>query len=293
MDSLIGFLGLGRMGRPMAANLAAVGRDLLVYDRLPEACATLEGKRGIRVAPDVRSVAEADVVVLMLPDSTVVDTLLWDDGLASRLRPGALLLDMGSSDPNRTRENHKRLAAQDVVMVDAPVSGGVKRAVDASLTIMAGGDTPDYQRALPLFEKLGRTIAHVGPAGAGHALKALNNYVSASGLLAVCEALVAARHFGIEPATANALFNASTGRNNTTEAKVEQFMLSGRFDSGFALSLMRKDIDTARSLIHSLGTAHGFVDACSSQWSEAEKTLPDGADHTSMYTFAKGRTMTA
>lgn len=289
MAAKVGFLGIGQMGRPMAAHLAAAGNAVLVYDRRAEAIAPLASISGIRAAQDAISVASAsDIVVLMLPDSAVVDTLLWTDGFADALRPGTLLIDMGSSDPNHTRENHRRLAAKSVAMVDAPVSGGVRRAVDASLAIMAGGNAADFERARPLLERLGRTIVHVGPPGAGHALKALNNYVSASGLLAVCEALVAAEKFGIDPSTANALFNASTGRNNTTDVKVEQFMLSGRFDSGFALSLMRKDIDTARALIHSLGAAHGFVDACSDLWGAAEKALPCGADHTSMYTFTRG-----
>jgi 3-hydroxyisobutyrate dehydrogenase len=203
------------------------------------------------------------------------------------MAPGSLLIDMGSSDPNHSRDNQRRLAERQVALVDAPVSGGVRRARDASLAIMAGGEAADVERARPLLDQLGRTVVHVGPPGAGHALKALNNYVSAAGLAAVCEALVAAQRFGIAPSTANALFNASTGRNNTTELKVEQFMLSGAFNSGFALALMRKDIDTARTLMHALGSAHGFVDACAAIWTEAETTLPAGADHTAMYRFAQ------
>ena len=290
MSAIIEFVGLGQMGRPMAGHLAAAGHPLCVFDRAPQARAAITGTAGVRVAADALQVAdECATVVLMLPDSRIVDALLWEEGLAARLKPGALLIDMGSSDPNRTRDNHGRLAGGGVALVDAPVSGGVRRALDASLAIMAGGLDADVGRARPLLEQLGRTVVHVGPPGAGHALKALNNYVSAAGLLATCEALTAAQAFGIEPATANALFNASTGRNNTTEVKVEQFMLSGRFDSGFALALMRKDIDTARTLMHALGSAHDFVDACAEVWNRAEQALPTGADHTSMYTFAKAR----
>lgn len=290
MSAIIGFVGIGQMGRPMAGHLAAAGHPLCVFDRAPQARAAITGTAGVRVAADALQVAdECATVVLMLPDSRIVDALLWEEGLAARLKPGALLIDMGSSDPNRTRDNHGRLAGGGVALVDAPVSGGVRRALDASLAIMAGGLDVDVARARPLLEQLGRTVVHVGPPGAGHALKALNNYVSAAGLLATCEALTAAQAFGIEPATANALFNASTGRNNTTEVKVEQFMLSGRFDSGFALALMRKDIDTARTLMHALGSAHDFVDACAEVWKCAEQSLPTGADHTSMYTFAKAR----
>lgn len=286
MGAPIGFIGIGQMGRPMAGHLAAAGYPVRVHDRRREAADSLAATAGIEVAADALALADAcDTVVLMLPDSRIVDALLWDDGLAGRLRPGALLLDMGSSDPNRTRDNHARLAARGVAMIDAPVSGGVRRALDASLSIMVGGLPPDVERAQPLLSKLGRTILHVGPPGAGHALKALNNYVSAAGLLAACEALVAAQRFGIDPATANRLFNASTGRNNTTEVKVEQFMLSGRFDSGFALALMRKDLDTARALIASVDGVHAFADACAGSWAAAEQALPPGADHTAMYRY--------
>ncbi len=284
----VGFIGVGKMGTPMAGHLAAAGHPLLAYDRMPQASAALSGKAGVEIASDPLEVARrCRTIVLMLPDSRIVDALLWQDGFAAALARGTLLLDMGSSDPNCTRENHRRLAEQGVALVDAPVSGGVARALDASLAIMAGGDATDVARARVLLERLGKTIMHVGPPGAGHALKALNNYVSASGLLATCEALVAAQRFGIDPSTANALFNASTGRNNTTDVKVEKFMLSGRFDSGFALALMRKDIDTAQALIRSVGTAHGFVDACAQQWQDAERQLPKGADHTAMYTYTK------
>jgi 3-hydroxyisobutyrate dehydrogenase len=289
MATTVGFLGIGKMGRPMAGHLAAAGYDVLIYDRRREAAEQLAGTAGIRIAQAAQVVAQScDVAVLMLPDSAIVNALLWNDGFATSLGPGTLLLDMGSSDPNCTRDNQRRLAALGIAMVDAPVSGGVKRANDASLAIMAGGEAADFERARPLLETLGRTVVHVGPPGAGHALKALNNYVSASGMLAVCEALVAAQRFGIEPATANALFNASTGRNNTTEVKVEQFMLSGKFDSGFAIALMRKDIDTARALMRSLGSAHGFVDACSAAWHQAESGLAPDSDHTAIYAFIQG-----
>lgn len=284
MDQRIGFIGIGRMGGPMAGHLAAAGHALLIHDRQPAAVQALAGVSGVAIAESAAEVGRrCAVVFMMLPDSAAVDALLWAGGLAQALAPGALLIDMGSSDPHRTRENHRRLAGSGVTLLDAPVSGGVRRALDATLAIMVGGDAAALERARPLLARLGRTIAHVGPPGAGHALKALNNFVSASGLLAVCEALVAAQRFGIDPTAANALFNASSGRNNTTETKVEPFMLSGTFGSGFAMALMRKDIDTARSLMSALAVPHAFADACSALWAQAERALPEGADHTAMY----------
>jgi 3-hydroxyisobutyrate dehydrogenase len=284
MEDQVGFIGIGRMGGPMAGHLAAAGHRLLIHDRQPAAARALAGQAGVRIAGSAVELAgRCRIVVMMLPDSAAVDALLWDEGFAPALEEGSLLIDMGSSDPHRTRENHRRLAESGVALLDAPVSGGVRRAVDATLAIMVGGEPAALDRARPLLQRLGRTIAHVGPPGAGHALKALNNFVSASGLLAVCEALVAAQRFGIDPAAANALFNASSGRNNTTETKVDAFMLSGTFGSGFAMALMRKDIDTARALMSALDVPHGFADACAALWAQAERALPEGADHTAMY----------
>lgn len=209
--------------------------------------------------------------------------------MAASLQPGQLILDMGSSDPVRSRDNAKRLATIGIAFVDAPVSGGVKRAIDGSLAIMMGGQDEAVERVRPLLQAMGKTLVHVGAPGAGHAVKALNNYVSASGLLAVCEALTAAEAFGIDPHKVNQVFNASTGRNNTTDVKVEAFMLSGAFNSGFALALMRKDLQTAQAFIERMGTEGDFAQACLSAWQNAERTLDSGADHTAMYRFIRGR----
>ena len=194
---------------------------------------------------------------------------------------------MGSSDPVCSRDNAARLAALGIRFVDAPVSGGVRRAVDASLAIMIGGEPAAVEQARPVLQALGKTLVHVGSAGAGHAVKALNNYVSASGLLAVCEALVAAEKFGIDPKLVNQVFNASTGKNNTTEHKVESFMLSEAFNSGFSLALMRKDLQTAQGFISRMGTPGGFAANCLQTWTAAEAGLARGADHTAMFKFVR------
>ncbi|HQN14272.1 MAG TPA: NAD(P)-dependent oxidoreductase [Quisquiliibacterium sp.] len=288
MGAAIGFIGIGQMGRPMVERLAGAGLQVHAFDRRAEALEPLATVAGVHRAASADAVADAcDTVILMLPDSRIVDALLWTDGLAARMKRGSLLIDMGSSDPNATRANQTRLAAAGVALVDAPVSGGVRRAVDGSLAIMVGGAPADVERALPLLAPMGKTIVPVGPPGAGHAVKALNNYVSAAGLVAACEALVAAEKFGIDPSVANKVFNASTGRNNTTDVKVEQFMLSGAFNSGFAAALMRKDLDTAHALMESLGSERALMAACAKMWQQAESTLPKGADHTSMFTFVK------
>ena len=186
-----------------------------------------------------------------------------------------------------SRDNAARLKALGLRFVDAPVSGGVKRAIDGSLSIMIGGEKDDVDAVMSILGTMGKTLVHVGAAGAGHAVKALNNYVSASGLLAVCEALVAAQKFGIDPHLVNKVFNASTGKNNTTDVKVENFMLSEAFNSGFAMALMRKDLNTAHSFIERMGTPADFASLCLNVWAEADSTLGKGADHTAMYKFVK------
>jgi 3-hydroxyisobutyrate dehydrogenase len=153
---------------------------------------------------------------------------------------------------------------------------------------MMGGEVSQVERVRPVLQALGKTLVHVGAAGAGHAVKALNNFVSASGLLAVCEALVAAEKFGIDPHLVNQVFNASTGKNNTTEHKVENFMLSGGFNSGFALSLMRKDLQTAFGFIERMGSPDDFAKTCLQVWQSAEGSLGRGADHTELYRYVRG-----
>jgi 3-hydroxyisobutyrate dehydrogenase len=286
----VAFIGLGKMGQPMVRRLLGAGHRVTGQDLSAAAVAALNEQPGFRSAASAIDAATgAQVIILMLPDSHAVDTLLWDTGMAASLQPGQLLLDMGSSDPVRSRDNAARLAQSGIAFVDAPVSGGVKRAIDGSLAIMMGGEADAVEQVRPLLQAMGKTLVHVGAAGAGHAVKALNNYVSASGLLAVCEALTAAEAFGVDPHKVNQVFNASTGRNNTTDVKVETFMLSGAFNSGFALALMRKDLQTAQAFIDRMGTEDGFAQACLNVWKQAEEGLDPGADHTAMYRFIRGR----
>jgi 3-hydroxyisobutyrate dehydrogenase len=221
--------------------------------------------------------------------SAIVDHLLWqgDEALSRVLKSGVLIIDMSSSDPMHTRQNAEKLSQLGIGFIDAPVSGGVKRAVTGSLAIMIGGEAADVERANPVLQALGKTLTHVGKAGAGHAVKALNNYVSAAGLLAVSESLSAAIKFGVDPHLVNQVFNASTGKNNTTENKVEAFMLSDAFNSGFSLSLMKKDLETAHRFIQQVDAQSGFASDCLRVWQAADKSLGKGADHTEMYRFIK------
>ena len=290
----VGFIGLGQMGVPMVRNLLRAGFIVQGFDLNPQAATVFASESGFTAQTSPQALAQScGVLLLMLPSSLVVDQLLWQDGLAQQLKPGQIVLDMGSSDPVRSRDNFERLTALDIGFVDAPVSGGVRRAVDGSLSIMIGGESAAVEQLRPLLQALGKTLVHVGKAGAGHAVKALNNYVSASGLLAVCEALVAAEKFGIDPHLVNQVFNASTGKNNTTEHKVENFMLNQKFNSGFAMALMRKDLQTAQGFIERMDSPSDFATLCLQTWAKAEIELEKGVDHTAMFKFVRDRQRSA
>ena len=276
------------MGMPMIRNLLKANLSVTGFDLNPLVADELKSEIHFEMATSAIALTKkCDVIILMLPDSNIVDRLLWegDDALSKAMNSKQTIVDMSSSDPVRSRANFDRLAQLGISFIDAPVSGGVRRAKDGSLSIMIGGLAPSVESVQPIFKAMGKTLVHVGAAGAGHAVKALNNYVSASGLLAVCEALVAAEKFGIDPHLVNQVFNVSTGKNNTTDVKVENFMLSGTFNSGFSLALMRKDLQTALDFISRMETPKNFANACTQTWTQAEKTLDKGADHTAMYAF--------
>jgi 3-hydroxyisobutyrate dehydrogenase len=284
----VGFVGIGKMGAPMAARLHAAGHPLRVHDaRADAAQAFADARAGVQVARTLDALSACDVVITMLPDSAAVEAVVLGNetarALVHLLRKGSLLIDMSSSAPLRSRELAARLHAAGIEFLDAPVSGGVKRALDGSLSIMVGGDPAVFDARRALLGCMGRTVTHVGPAGAGHAMKALNNYVSAAGLVATVEALHAGQRFGLDPAVMTDVLNGSTGRNNTTENKVKAFMLSGRYDSGFALALMAKDLGIAATLAAQVGSPMRLGDMVRAMWDEAAAALPSSADHTEMH----------
>jgi 3-hydroxyisobutyrate dehydrogenase len=192
---------------------------------------------------------------------------------------------MSSSSPVGTRELGARLAERGVAMLDAPVSGGVRKAADATLSIMVGGDASVIARCRSLLEAMGKQIFLTGPLGSGHAMKALNNYVSAAGLAAAAEAVLAGQRFGLEAKNVVDILNASTGMNNSTLNKFHQFILSRAFNSGFSLDLMVKDLKTAVEIAHATGSPAPFAAACLEAWSEAQASVGPGADHTAVVRY--------
>jgi 3-hydroxyisobutyrate dehydrogenase len=273
----LGFVGLGHMGVPMTARLVAAGHEVQGFDVDP-AARTRGGAAAVESLADAAVGAEA--VVLMLATSTIVRQVVLDEGLLDSLEPGALLVDMGSSDPTQTRELAAEAERREVGYVDAPVSGGVVGAEAGTLTIMAGGAEADLETCRPIFEAVGGKVVHAGRVGTGHALKALNNLLSATNFLITLEAVMVGSRFGLDPKVMGEAINDSTGRSWATEHKVPQFVEPRSFTSGFAMRLMVKDIQTARALAHATGSPFALGDASVALWEQAAEALPDEADHT-------------
>ncbi len=283
----IGFVGLGKMGWPMAACLVRAGRKLAVLDARPDVGARFAREVGGAAAEGLAALAAAsDVVITMLPTSDAVAAVLAgtadEPGLLAGWRPDAILLEMSSGVPGKTRVLAERVAAHGGQLVDAPVSGGVARAETGTLAIMAGGDAAAIDRAEPVLRAMGSSVLRTGAVGSAHAMKALNNLVSAGGFLIGIEALLIGQKFGLDPAVMTDVLNAATGRNNSTEKKFRQFVLSRSFDSGFALDLMVKDLSIALEVARETGTAAPFAALCRELWAAAGATLGPGQDHTAM-----------
>lgn len=275
----LGFVGLGNMGMPMVRRLLEAGYEVAGFDVAEAARAALADLGG-RAAGTLAEVVEGvDALILMLPDSSIVSSVMADPGLQAGLRRGLFVIDMGSSEPVRTRSLAADLDALGVELVDAPVSGGVGGAEAGTLTIMVGGAPAAVARVTPVLEHLG-TVRHAGPVGSGHAIKALNNLISATHLWITSEAMVAGQRFGLQPEVMLEIINGSSGRSGSSEAKWPKFILPGTYDSGFGLRLMLKDMRTATALAEQLGAPIDLGDAAVSRWAEAADGLEPTADHT-------------
>ena len=282
----VGFIGLGNMGSPMAAHLVDAGFALTVSDAAPGVTeGFVAGHPAATAATGPESFATVQALILMLPTSEIVEDVLEREQVADALPPGCLVIDMSSSEPLRTRALAARLRAKGLSMLDAPVSGGVRGARAARLSVLVGGSQDDLARATPLLNAMAATIIRVGDIGAGHAAKALNNLVSAATMSITVEAVVVAEAFGIGADTMTTVLNSSSGRSNTSENKLAQFMVSGGFDSGFSLQLMAKDVGLAIGLARALDRPVEVADHVADQWRRIAGQVSPATDHTQMYTL--------
>jgi 3-hydroxyisobutyrate dehydrogenase len=276
----VGFIGLGNMGGPMTRNLVSAGFPLTVRDANDELQARIASELDATAAASPADFADVDVVVTMLPDDRVVSAALLDWGIADALQPGAVVVDMSSSNPNGTIELGAALAERGVGLVDAPVSGGIARAETGTLAIMAGTNDPaQLERVRPVLDALGGQIFATGPLGSGHAMKALNNFVGATTYLITVEALVIGGEYGLTPSTMVDVFNASTARSFNSEVVVKQHVITGEYATRFALGLITKDVGIAASLADASGVDAPMARISSERWSKSLAALGSATDH--------------
>jgi len=273
VTTTVAFIGLGVMGRLMSANLAAGGYTVRSYD--------LNGSGTCKSAKEAAD--GAGILITMLPDGAAVRKAVL--AALPGLEPGAVVIDMSSSDPVGTRELEKDLRKKQVLLLDAPVSGAKGGAKDATLAIMVGGDEAILKHVRPVLEKMGNRIYHCGPIGAGHALKALNNYIGAAGTIAAFEAVLVGKAFGLKPELMVDVINNSTGYNSTTQRKLPQQVFTNAFASGFSAALMTKDVGIAEAIAGAMKVPAPYLRQTLKLWREALRRLPRGADHTEMYRF--------
>ncbi|MBC9176857.1 NAD(P)-dependent oxidoreductase [Pseudoroseomonas ludipueritiae] len=282
----IGFIGIGNMGWPMAARLHAAGFELTVCDAVPGRAARFASEiGGIAADHGVAAARGADAVITILPTSKQVAEVVAE--IREVLAPDTLFIEMSSGAPGVTRRLAEELAGKGVTLVDAPVSGGVPRARTGELAIMAGGEAAALDRAEPVLRAMSTSIHRCGGVGAGQAMKALNNLASAGGFLIGIEALLIGQRFGLDPALMVDVLNASTGMNNSTQKKFKQFVLSRRFDSGFGLDLMVKDLTIALEVGREGGTPTPFAALCREMAASAGAMLGPGEDHTAFARFSE------
>lgn len=277
--SKVGFVGLGAMGSVMSPLLVKAGYQVFGYDII----ANIDVSSGVKQLDTLDDFAQFDAVIFMLPNSKIVSQVV---NKLLETNTKSILIDMSSSDPRETKKLGKTIETKGLKFLDAPVSGGVSRAKTGDLMIMAGGKEQDLEEVKDLLSVMG-TVQFAGPLGSGHAIKALNNYVSAAGLIASFEALATARSFGIKPENFLKIINGATGKNNTTEVKLDKFVVSEQFNSGFALDLMVKDVSIAHNLIKDLSSDNPLSSDVYNYLSESLKLLGDNPDHTEVYKVIK------
>jgi 3-hydroxyisobutyrate dehydrogenase len=283
MSETIGFIGLGNMGVPMAGRLLDGGYALVAHDLRPDAARPLLARGATWAASPAEVAAAARTVITILPTSREVrEVLLGAKGLLGALRPGSLVLEMTSADPSATRELEREVAARGSALIDAPVSGGVRGAVEGTLAIMVGGDPALLERARPVLASMGKNIFHVGPVGAGHAMKLVNNMCSGGILALTVEAVAVAARAGVDPARAVEILQVSSGRSNASDNKFPRFILNGAFDAGFAIRLMMKDLDGYGRLAQEAGVPSPVARAAAEVYRLAMARGMSEQDHTAI-----------
>ncbi|MFL5257140.1 MAG: NAD(P)-dependent oxidoreductase [Rhodopila sp.] len=285
MAQSVGFVGVGNMGWPMAACLVKAGFTVHVNDSRREVANNFVQQVGGSAPDSLHQLAEAsEIIVTMLPTSTIVERVLaeGDDNIFAGMKPGTIIIEMSSGVPSVTQVLAEKVAALGSTMIDAPVSGGVPRAKSGQLAIMVGGESATIDQAMPVLSAMGTSVLRTGAVGSGQAMKALNNLVSTGGFLIGIEALLIGQRFGLDPGVMTDVLNAATGMNNSTQKKFRQYVLSRKFDAGFTMGLLAKDLSIALQVGRETGTAVPLSALVNEMIVSALSKFGPDADHTEM-----------
>lgn len=281
----VGFVGIGNMGWPMAGNVIKGGYEVTVFDMDTARARLFAAEHSCAHVETLSGLAQrSDVVITMLPRGSDVrhDYLEAEGGALSNMLPkGAVAIDMSSSDPVGTRELAAALAGKGIALIDAPVSGGIPGAKAAKLAIMVGkDDEAAYGRIQPLLRTMGDRLFEVGGVGAGHAIKALNNYCSAAAFTATAEAVLVGEKFGLDPKVIVEVINASSGRSASSERAIKDEVVTERYAAGFAMALMTKDVNIAAGLARALHVEAPMLRLTGELWTRTDETMGPGTDFT-------------
>lgn len=277
MVTTITVIGLGNMGRGMALTLHRAGYTVLGSDVDAEACKRL-GDDGINtLAPD--AIGDSDLYLLSLPTSTHVEQVLKDaPGLLERAPAGSVIMDTSTSDPKVSRRLAGEVRTANLEWLDAPVSGGPSGAISGQLGMLLGGSTATVARLQPVLDTLAAKTTHVGGPGSGHVVKLANNYLCAAHLLTTAEAVAMAQSAGVDPEACLQGLNSGSGRSAVSEVNFPRWILSGSFDSGFTMGLMRKDLRLACQTAHDQQMPPGLLESVVEAWQSNTEMLPDSED---------------
>lgn len=277
----LGFIGLGIMGKPMAEHLLRAGHQLAVYDRTAVAADLVA--QGAQVKPSSREVAAvADILFIMVPDTPHVgDVLFGEDGAATSLKPGSIVVDMSSISPIETKQYAARVEALGCRYLDAPVSGGEVGARNATLSIMVGGDEAVFTKVRPLLELMGKNITLVGDTGAGQTAKVANQMIVAMTIEAVAEALLFASKAGADPARVRQALMGGFASSKILEIHGER-MIKRNFDPGFRISLHQKDLNLALTAARQIGVSLPNTATCQELFNACAAHDGSGWDHSAM-----------
>ena len=288
--AVIGVIGLGNMGRGMALSLKRAGHEVLGTDA-SETVRTALASDGIAVFEGVAPLcARADLLVLSLPTAEIVEAVVaGEGGVIAHARPGLRVVDTSTSHPETTRRLAAALAAHGMAMIDAPVSGGPKGAITATMTMVIGGADEDVAAVEPVLADMSAKRVHVGAVGAGHVCKLINNLLCAAHLLTAAEALRIAREAKVDPVRLFDGINAGSGQSGVTQVNLPTWIMNGAFDSGFTMKLMRKDVRLGRQLVGELGLELPIAEAAARLWAESAATIDDSEDFNRIVELQLGR----